>query len=213
VGRPISRKPFPEKSLLGDPWQLLTQKRLRLVSQHPATRCGESDLEPRLDPLLVDRHRRSLQHFLTSRVDGDQSALPRAAPASGSAADAVRDPSRQEVRQSGPAYGAGEQLHGEGRPRLGETRAYQGRRREGIALHVVHMELEIADLVAPADLLVGLVASPVDAAQPAAKLFPTRHGWRIDQPGRPGSKFGCSLPAFPSPQEGRPHQNGCCSNA
>ncbi len=175
MSRPLSGKSLPEESLLDDPRQLVTQKRFRFVSQHPATGRGESDLEPRLDPLRVDRHGRSLQHLLTSRVDEDQSALSRAAPASDSAVDAGRDPPRQEVREGAPAYGSREELCWKGRPLLGEACSHQGRCRERVALHVVHVELEIADPVAPADLLVRLVASPVDATQPAAKLFPTRH--------------------------------------
>ena len=50
------------------------------------------------------------------------------------------------------------------------------RRGEGVALDVVHVERELTEVVGAPDVLVGLVAAPVDAAERAAQRVGGVHG-------------------------------------
>ena len=84
--------------------------------------------------------------------------------------DRVAHDARAEVLEGDPTDPRLEQLRGwPGDPHR-RPHAQLRRRREWIALYVVDEEHELREGVAPAELLVGAIAGPVDAPQDAREL-------------------------------------------
>ena len=134
------------------------------MSQNAPARCRQANREARFHSLRAHAHRRAGEHLLGGGVYANFAAVPRAAP--------MRETARprrkllgEVMLQAHAAAGILPQFRREARYTGGKANAESARRGKRVALHVLNAQGKVAVVVSPCNVLVSLVAAPIQALE------------------------------------------------